>query len=48
MVRDLGVQLYSLREKSKEDFPAVLKLVADIGYKAVEPAGFFGLAQKDD
>ena len=47
MVRDLGVQLYSLREKSKEDFPAVLKLVADIGYKAVEPAGFFGLAPKE-
>ena len=44
MVRDIGVQLYSLSEKSKEDFPSVLKLVADIGYKAVEPAGFFGLS----
>lgn len=47
MARDLGVQLYSLREYSKEDFPSVLKFVAETGYKAVEPAGFFGHDPKE-
>ena len=41
MIRDLGVQLYSLREDSEKDFPGVLKFVAETGYKAVEPAGFY-------
>jgi len=42
MIKPLAVQLYSLREysKTKEDFITVIKRVADIGYKAVEPAGF--------
>lgn len=44
MKRTLGVQLYSLREMAKNDFPSVLELVADIGYKAVEPAGLWGIA----
>ena len=41
MAKPLAVQLYSLREysKTKEDFIQVVKRVADIGYKAVEPAG---------
>lgn len=43
MVKPLGVQLYSLRELASADFPAVLKKVADIGYKYVEPAGFWNL-----
>jgi sugar phosphate isomerase/epimerase len=43
MLRPLAVQLYSLREKAQEDFVGVLKKVADIGYKAVEPAGFWNL-----
>ncbi|NLB55901.1 MAG: TIM barrel protein [Lentisphaerae bacterium] len=43
MKRALSVQLYSLREESKQDFPAVLKRVADIGYIGIEPAGFYGL-----
>ena len=47
MIRDLGVQLYSLREDSERDFPGVLKFVADTGYKAVEPAGLYGLTPKD-
>ena len=33
----IGVQLYSLRELAQKDFVAVLKKVADIGYKLVEP-----------
>jgi Sugar phosphate isomerases/epimerases len=42
MLKPLAVQLYSLRDYSqtKEDFISVVKRVADIGYKAVEPAGF--------
>lgn len=39
----IGVQLYSLRDEAAKDFPAVLKFVADIGYKYVEPAGFWTL-----
>ena len=47
MIRDLGVQLYSLREDSEKDFPGVLKFVAETGYKAVEPAGLYGLSPKE-
>ena len=47
MLRDLGVQLYSLREYSEKDFPGVLKFVAETGYKAVEPAGLYGLTPKE-
>lgn len=39
----LGVQLYSLRELAQKDFRKVLKLVADMGYKLVEPAGFWDI-----
>ena len=39
----IGVQLYSLRELAQKDFVAVLKKVADIGYKLVEPAGFWDI-----
>jgi sugar phosphate isomerase/epimerase len=38
----IGVQLYSLREAAKEDFLGVLRQIADIGYKGVEPAGLHG------
>jgi sugar phosphate isomerase/epimerase len=47
MMRDIGVQLYSLREDSEKDFPGVLKFVAETGYKAVEPAGLYGLTPKE-
>ncbi len=42
MTKPLAVQLYSLREysKTKEEFIQVVKRVADIGFAAVEPAGF--------
>lgn len=43
MKRKIAVQLYSLREQAAKDFIGVLKKVADIGYKAVEPAGFHNL-----
>ena len=44
MLKPLAVQLYSLRQYAEKDFVAVLKRVADIGYKAVEPAGFWNLS----
>ena len=37
-----GIQLYSLRDISRDDFEGTLKAVADMGYKMVESAGFFG------
>ena len=40
MLRPLSVQLYSLRDYAKDDFVAVLKKVAEIGYKG---AGFWNL-----
>ena len=43
MLRPLSVQLYSLRDYAKDDFVGVLKKVAAIGYKGVEPAGFWDL-----
>ncbi|MDA3798078.1 MAG: sugar phosphate isomerase/epimerase [Kiritimatiellae bacterium] len=43
MLKPISVQLYSLREEAKNDFVGVLKKVADIGYKGVEPAGFWDL-----
>jgi len=39
----LAVELYSLREYAEKDMASVLKKAADIGYKAVEPAGLFQL-----
>lgn len=41
--KPISVQLYSLREESKTDFPGVLEFVAKAGYKGVEPAGLYGL-----
>jgi sugar phosphate isomerase/epimerase len=43
-MKPLALQLYSVRDEAKKDFPAVLKKVADIGYKGVEPAGFHNLS----
>lgn len=48
----IAVQLYSLRtmmqEKyEKEDFVQILKWVADVGFKGVEPAGFWGFTPKE-
>ena len=47
MTRDLAVQLYSLRQMAEKDFDAVLKTVADIGFKAVEPAGFWNMTPEE-
>ena len=41
-MKKYGIQLYSLRDTTKDDFYGTLKAVADMGYKMVESAGFFG------
>lgn len=43
MTADVSVQLYSLREESAVDFPAVLARLGRIGFVGVETAGFHGL-----
>ena len=39
----LGLQLYSLRDEVKGDFPALLRRVKAAGYDGVEFAGFHGM-----
>ena len=44
MPKPIAIQLYTLREDVKQQgFPAIIKLVAGIGYKGVELAGLQGL-----
>lgn len=40
-MKPISIQLYTLREASQKDFAGVLKRVAAIGYKGVEPAGLY-------
>jgi sugar phosphate isomerase/epimerase len=42
-MKPIGLQLYTLREWAAQDFPAVLKKVAEIGYRGVEFAGLHGM-----
>ncbi|MFW6132664.1 MAG: sugar phosphate isomerase/epimerase family protein [Planctomycetota bacterium] len=46
-MKPISVQLYSVREQAARDLPGVLKQIADIGYKGVEPAGLHGHAPQD-
>ena len=43
----VGIQMYTFRDVTKDDLLGALKKVADIGYQAVEFAGFFGHSAKD-
>ena len=45
--KPVSLQLYSLRESSAKDFPAVIRAVGEIGYAGVEPAGFYGLKPRE-
>lgn len=45
-MKPISLQLYTLREQSEKDFAGVIRAVGAIGYKGVEPAGFYGLAPK--
>jgi len=38
----IGLQLFSARGACKQDLPAALKAIAEIGYTAVEPFGYRG------
>lgn len=42
MKHSYGLQVYSVRDVSKEDLIGTLKKIAEIGYEYVEFAGFFG------
>ena len=42
-----GLQMFSLRDITKEDLKGALAAMAKIGYKKVEFAGFFGCDAKD-
>ncbi len=43
----VGLQLYTLRDIMKVSVPATLKLVADIGYREMEFAGYYGHSAKE-
>ena len=42
-----GLQMYSVRDITEKDLAGALKKVAEIGYKTVEFAGFFGHSAED-
>jgi sugar phosphate isomerase/epimerase len=46
-MRNIALQLYTVRETLKKDFLGTLKSVAAIGYKGVELAGMGGLTAKE-
>ena len=45
--RELSVQLYTMRNETAQDFPSVLRQVADAGYAGVEFAGFGSHSAKE-
>ena len=48
MRRDqISLQLYTVREHTARDMPGTLRRLADIGYTAVETAGFGGLTPQE-
>ena len=48
MRRDqISLQLYTVREETARDMPATLRRISEIGYPAVEFAGFSGLSAED-
>ena len=42
-MKKIAVQLYSVRDHACKDFTGTLKKIADIGFAAVEPAGFWNI-----
>ncbi|MBN1294548.1 MAG: sugar phosphate isomerase/epimerase [Candidatus Latescibacteria bacterium] len=43
----IGVQLYSVRDDCKKDFPGVLEAIAEMGYDGVEFAGYHDRSAKE-
>ena len=46
-MKTISVQLWSVRNKMAEDVRGTLKTLANMGFKAVEPAGFYDMPPKD-
>jgi sugar phosphate isomerase/epimerase len=46
-LKRVGLQLYTLRNQMEKDMPGTLERVAQIGYKEVEFAGYFGRSPND-
>lgn len=40
--KDIALQLYSLRDMFKKDYETAMKTVGEMGYTAVEAAGYAG------
>lgn len=43
----VGIQMYSVRDFCQKDFLGTIRQIADIGYKYVELAGYYGVSAKD-
>lgn len=43
----VGIQLYSVRDLCEKDFLGTIRQIADIGYKNVELAGYYGVSAKE-
>ena len=46
-VERVGLQLYTLRQEMAQDFEGTLARVAELGYKEMEFAGYFGRSARD-
>lgn len=46
-MENIGLQLYSIKELTQQDFLGTLKNVAEIGYHGVEFAGYFNTPSKE-
>ena len=44
---NIGIQLYTVRDLMAENLPLTIQRIADIGYKEVEFAGYFGKTTKE-
>jgi sugar phosphate isomerase/epimerase len=47
MANPISLQMYTLRDETARDFPGTLRAVADLGYGAVELAGYGGMSAAD-
>lgn len=43
----VGIQLYTLKDQTQTDFLGTIRKVADMGYQAVEFAGYFGVPARE-
>lgn len=43
----VAIQLYSVRDRSEKDFLGTIREMAEIGYKNVEFAGYYGVSAKE-